>query len=91
MIDKRPPCPGDILLNPPRHVSWVNRNTREFCCEALPGTPQEFYGPDHDWPVKMQGAGWEAAPIEDGWTELAERPRARAPAASARAREDTDR
>lgn len=54
MIDKRAPYPGDVLLDPPRMVTWVNVDRREFRCTPLVALPPE-YAP---------------APIEDGWRDM---------------------
>ena len=73
MIDKRAPFPGDVLLDPPRQVSWVDRNTREYRCQPLHGTPAENYGADN-LPKLMRDAPWEQAPIEDGWRDVTKEP-----------------
>lgn len=65
----RPPYVGDVLLEPQRFVCWVDRDARAFRCQPLIGTPRENAGDDL-LPARMRDAPWEAAPIEEGWTEL---------------------
>lgn len=62
----RPPYVGDVLLDPQRVVTWVDRVARTIRCEPLHGSLDDC----GDLPDKMRGKGWEAAPIEPGWTEL---------------------
>jgi hypothetical protein len=65
----RRPYVGDVLLEPQRFVCWVDGSRRVFRCQPLEGTPERHYGREN-LPHEMQGKPFEAAPLEEGWTEL---------------------